>query len=60
LSQQVRLVWNESGQNYSARKVRIQLKRQAWDVARCTVERLMRSLGLKGIMRGKTVKKLGS
>lgn len=38
---------------YGARKVWRQLKREGVDVARCTVERLMDSLGLEGIRRGK-------
>ena len=38
---------------YGVRKVWRQLKRDGVEVARCTVERLMRSLGLEGIRRGK-------
>lgn len=38
---------------YGARKVFRQLKRERSGVARCTVERLMRSLGLEGVRRGK-------
>lgn len=56
MNQQVRRVWDENFQNYGARKVWIQLQREGLTVARCTVERLMPSLGLKGVMRGKTVK----
>ena len=41
LSQQIRRVWEESFQNYGARKVWIQLQREGWDVARCSVERLI-------------------
>ncbi len=37
---------------YGARKVWKQLKREGFDVARCTVERLMRELGLVGVKRG--------
>lgn len=37
---------------YGARKVWLQLKREGFDVARCTVERLMRELGLSGVRRG--------
>ncbi len=39
---------------YGARKVWRQLKREGIGVARCTVERLMRELGLQGARRGKT------
>ena len=38
---------------YGARKVWRQMKREGFDVARCTVERLMRELGLEGVRRGK-------
>ena len=37
---------------YGARKVWHQLRREGTEVARCTVERLMRSVGLHGIQRG--------
>src|SRR5215475_11389182 len=33
-----------------------QLKREGFDVARCTVSRLMRDMGLQGVIRGKSVK----
>ncbi len=56
LSQQIRRVWDENFQNYGARKVWLQLKREGLEVARCTVTRLMKSLGLKGVVRGKTTK----
>lgn len=39
---------------YGARKVWAQLHREGVAVARCTVERLMRQLGLTGVVRGKT------
>ncbi len=39
---------------YGARKVWRQLHREGVRVARCTVERLMRELGLQGVRRGKT------
>jgi putative transposase len=38
---------------YGARKVWRQLHREGIAVARCTVERLMRELGLEGVRRGK-------
>ncbi len=43
-------------QVYGADKVWRQLAREGTTVARCTVERLMRRLGLRGVMRGKVVK----
>ena len=38
---------------YGARKVWLQLNREGVPVARCTVERLMRDLGLRGALRGR-------
>src|SRR5918995_370294 len=50
----IREVWDEHRQVYGADKVWAQLKREGIPVARCTVERLMRQLGLRGVVRGKT------
>jgi len=41
---------------YGARKVWLQLNREGTEVARCTVARLMRELGLRGTRRGKRVR----
>ena len=42
-------VWKDKGRRvYGARKVWRQLRREGIDVARCTVERLMRELGIAG------------
>jgi len=41
---------------YGARKVWLQLNREGTAVAWCTVERLMRELGLAGARRGKRVR----
>jgi len=49
----IRRVWDDNFQVYGARKVWRQLNREQIPVARCTVERLMRSLGLQGAMRGR-------
>lgn len=38
---------------YGARKVWLQLNREKFPVARCTVARLMRDLGLRGVRRGR-------
>ena len=40
---------------YGARKVWHQLRRGGHDIARCTVERLMKVMGLQGVVRGKKV-----
>ena len=43
-------------QVYGADKVWRQMKREGFEVARCTVERLMHQLGLRGAIRGKAVR----
>jgi putative transposase len=48
----IRRVWDEHRQVYGADKVWAQLNREGSRVARCTVERLMRELGLRGVVRG--------
>ena len=53
LSVQIRRVYDENFAAYGARKVWRQLKREDIEVARCTVERLMRSLRLQGVVRGR-------
>lgn len=55
LSEQIRRVWGENFQVYGARKVWKQLNREGHRVARCTVERLMRKLGLRGAVRGRRI-----
>ncbi len=53
---QIERVWNTNLQVYGADKVWHQLNREGVAVARCTVERLMRRSGLKGVRRGKVVR----
>jgi putative transposase len=47
--------WDANRKLYGARKIWHVLRRQGEDAARCTVERLMRSLGIRGVVRGKKV-----
>mgnify|MGYP006145349895 CR=1 FL=1 len=47
--------WEDNRKLYGARKIWHVLRRDGEDVARCTVERLMRSLGIRGVVRGKKV-----
>ncbi len=49
-------VWRENRRVYGVRKVWKQLNREGIPVARCTVARLMREMGLAGVVRGKTFK----
>ena len=52
----IQRVWHTNMQVYGADKVWKQMNREGICVARCTVERLMRRLGLRGVMRGKVVR----
>lgn len=54
LEAQIRRVFDANFGVYGARKVWRQLNREGIPVARCTVERLMRGMGLRGAVRGKT------
>jgi len=49
----IQRIWEESDRNYGARKVWKQLNREAIKTARCTVERLIKQLGLQGVRRGR-------
>ena len=56
LCEQIGRVWEENFQVYGVRKVWRQLLCEGVQVARCTVERLMRQMGLRGVVRGKPVR----
>jgi len=56
LSREIKRVFNENFQVYGVRKVWRQMLREGHDVARCTVERLMKKMGLQGVIRGKRVR----
>jgi len=56
LKEEVRRVYEENFGVYGVRKVWRQLRREGLDVARCTVARLMKTMGLQGVIRGKTVR----
>ncbi len=53
---EIQRVWHANRQVYGADKVWRQLNREGIRVARCTVERLMKRLGLKGVRRGKSIR----
>lgn len=55
LCQEIRRVFEENFAVYGVRKVWRQLRREGTPVARCTVARLMRRMGLKGVVRGNGV-----
>ena len=54
--EKIERVWKEHFGVYGARKVWRQLGREGVEVARCTVERLMREMGLQGVVRGRPFK----
>jgi len=56
LMPEVQRVFEENFRVYGVRKVWRQLKREGHEVARCTVARLMQTLGLQGVIRGKPVR----
>lgn len=53
LKPEIERVWEQNYKVYGVRKIWHQLRREGFDVARCTVARLMKDLGLEGIIRGK-------
>jgi transposase InsO family protein len=56
LQPEIARVFAKNFEVYGVRKVWRQMVRERFDVARCTVERLMRSMGLAGVIRGKPVR----
>ena len=56
LMPEIARVFEENFRVYGVRKVWRQLKREGHDLARCTVARLMRSMGLQGVIRGKPIR----
>jgi len=56
LRPEIERVWRANRRVYGAKKVWKQLTREGIPVARCTVARLMRGLGLRGVVRGRRVR----
>ena len=56
LRPELKRVWDDNLSVYGARKLWHAMKREGYDIARCTVERLMRDIGIEGVRRGKKVK----
>ncbi len=56
LKADVRRVFDANFQVYGVRKIWRQLRREGQEIARCTVARLMRSMGIQGVIRGKPVR----
>src|SRR6476469_6520699 len=53
---EVQRVFDENFRVYGMRKVWRQLKREGFDIARCTVSRLMQTMTVQEVIRGKSVK----
>jgi putative transposase len=56
LKPEIDRIFVENFEVYGVRKVWRQMVRERFNVARCTVARLMRDMGLAGVIRGKSVK----
>ena len=56
LTEEIKRVWKENHSVYGVRKVWRQLNRESIRVARCTVARLMKRMGLQGVVRGRRCK----
>ena len=56
LKPEIQRVFDDNFKVYGVRKVWIQLHREGFEVARCSVQRLMRHMGLWGAVRGKAFK----
>jgi putative transposase len=56
LKDEVQRVFEANFRVYGVRKVWRQLQREGFEVARCTVARLMKAMGFEGIIRGKPIR----
>jgi len=53
LTSEIERVFEENLSVYGVRKVWHQMRREGFDISRCTVARLMKELGIEGVIRGK-------
>ena len=53
---EIKRVFEDNFGVYGVRKVWRQMQREGFDIARCTIARLMRSMGLQGVIRGKPMR----
>jgi len=56
LKPEIERVFEENLSVYGVRKVWHQMRREGYDIARCTVARLMKDIGIEGVIRGKKPK----
>ena len=50
--EKIKDAFGDSGKRYGARKIWHDLRREGYDIARCKVERLMKAMGIQGVVRG--------
>jgi len=48
----IKEAFNNSGKRYGSRKIWHELRRNKYNIARCTVERLMKAMEIQGVVRG--------
>ena len=60
LKVEIQRVFDENFRVYGVRKIWRQLQREGFDIARCAVARLMRVMGLHGVIRGKPIRTTSS
>ena len=53
LRSEIERIFDANYKVYGVRKIWHQMRREGFDVARCTVARLMKEMGLQGVIRGK-------
>ena len=53
LKPEIERVYEENLKVYGVRKIWHQMRREGFDIARCTVARLMKDFGIEGVIRGK-------
>jgi transposase InsO family protein len=56
LKPEIKRVFEDNLSVYGVRKVWHQMRREGVDIARCTVARLMKDIGIEGVIRGKKPK----
>jgi len=56
LKPEIARVFAENFAVYGVRKVWRQMTREGFSIARCTVQRLMREMGMQGVIRGKPMR----
>ena len=60
LKPEIRRVWETNYRVYGAKRAWLTLRREGHHVARCTVERLMHNMNIRGVQRGRTPRTAGT